>query len=111
MKKEKAQKYYTLSEVEDRIIGPKGTPKRDKYEYELKMDVLGELIRQARKEKNMTQEELGKKIGVQKATISKLERHAKNITMDTILRVFNALKAKIRLKIEFDNKTNLEIAR
>ncbi len=110
MKEVNGLKLYTLSEVEDRIIGKKGTPKRDKYEYDLRMDILGELIREARKKQNLTQQDLGQLIGVQKATISKLERHAKNITMDTILRVFNALKAKVSLKIEFDNKTNLEIA-
>lgn len=110
MKEVNGLKLYTLSEVEDRIIGEKGTHKRDKYEYDLRMDILGGLIREARKKQNLTQQDLGKLIGVQKATISKLERHAKNITMDTILRVFNALKAKVSLKIEFDNKTNLEIA-
>ena len=109
MENNRKDKYHTLSEVEDRIIGPKGTHRRDKYEYELQMDILGELIKQARKDKNMTQEELGKLIGVQKATISKLERHAKNVTIDTILRVFDALKAKIRFNVEFENSANLEL--
>jgi len=48
----------------------------------------------------LTQEELGKLIGVQKAQISRLENHTSNVTMDTLLRVFTALKAKVKLQVE-----------
>lgn len=109
MKKKEIIRTYTLSEVEDEIIGKKGTSRRDIYEYELKMDILGSMIKQTRKERNMTQEQLGELIGVQKSTISKLENHAKNITLDTIIRVFKALEAKIKFSIELDNNRNLEI--
>ena len=38
----KAQiKSYSLEDMEDKYIGKKGMPARDKYEYELRMDVLG----------------------------------------------------------------------
>jgi len=43
-------------------------------------------------------------IGVQKAQISKLEKNANNVTVETILKVFNALKAKVNFKIELQNK-------
>lgn len=110
MKQAKKMKTHTLSEIEDKIIGPKGTPERDQYEYELKMDILGEFISQIRKERNMTQEQLGKLIGVQKSTVSKLEKNGKNMTIDTILKVFNALKTKVKLKIELGRNRELEIA-
>ena len=51
----------------------------------------------------MTQEELGKLIGVQKAQISRLESNASNVTMDTLLRVFTAFKAKVKLQVELPN--------
>jgi transcriptional regulator with XRE-family HTH domain len=51
----------------------------------------------------LTQEELGKLIGVQKAQISRLENNASNVTMDTLLRVFAALKAKVKLQVELPN--------
>jgi transcriptional regulator with XRE-family HTH domain len=51
----------------------------------------------------LTQEELGKLIGVQKAQISRLENNASNVTMDTLLRVFTALNAKIKLQVELPN--------
>ena len=62
-------KTYTLEEVEDRLIGKIGTPERDKFEYELQMDLIGKAIKQTRLERQLTQEELGKLIGVQKAQI------------------------------------------
>ncbi|MBX3254808.1 MAG: helix-turn-helix transcriptional regulator [Chitinophagaceae bacterium] len=94
-------KTYTLNEVQDKLIGKIGTPERDRFEYELQMDMIGKAIRQTRHERNLTQEELGKLIGVQKAQISRLENNAGNVTMDTLLKVFTALKAKVKLQVEF----------
>lgn len=96
-------KTYTLDEVQDRIIGEIGTPDRDFFEYELQMDLIGKAIKQTRQERNLTQEELGKLIGVQKAQISRLENNASNVTMDTLMRVFSALKAKVKLHVELAN--------
>jgi transcriptional regulator with XRE-family HTH domain len=67
------------------------------------MDLIGKAIKQTRQERNLTQEELGKLIGVQKAQISRLENNASNVTMDTLLRVFTALKAKVKLQVELAN--------
>lgn len=91
---------YTLDEAKDNFIGKVGTEKRDKYEYELRMDLLGQIIKQARKERNLTQSELGEMIGVQKSQISRIENNPKNITIETILRVFKALKAKVNFNVE-----------
>jgi len=93
-------KTYTLDEVQDKLIGQVGTPERDLFEYELQMDLIGKAIKQTRQERNLTQEELGKLIGVQKAQISRLENHTSNVTMDTLLRVFTALKARVKLQVE-----------
>lgn len=96
-------KTYTLDQVQDELIGKKGTGERDLFEYELQMDLIGKAIKQTRQERNLTQEELGKLIGVQKAQISRLENNASNVTMETLLRVFTALKAKVKLQIELAN--------
>lgn len=96
-------KAYTLDQVQDKLIGKIGTPKRDIFEYELQMDLIGKAIKQTRQERNLTQEELGKLIGVQKAQISRLENNASNVTMDTLLKVFTALQAKIKLQVELPN--------
>jgi HTH-type transcriptional regulator/antitoxin HipB len=70
------RKYITLSQLEDKYIGEQGTPEREQYEFELSMEILGEKLKKIRKDKNLTQEQLGKLIGVQRAQISKLESGA-----------------------------------
>ncbi len=93
----------SLAEMKDRYIGKEGTPERDSYEYELKMEVLGKMIKSARKERNMTQEQLGKLIGVQKSQISKLETSANSATIDTIIKVFKALEAEINFHVKMED--------
>lgn len=98
-------KKYTLNEIKDEFLGKKGTTTRDKYEYDLQMEVLGELIKQTRIERHLTQEQLGDLIGVQKAQISRLENHTGNVTLSTILKVFTALKAKIKMQVELEGNS------
>lgn len=69
------------------------------------MDLLGRAIRTVRKERNLTQEQLGELIGVQKAQISKLENDNNSATIATILKVFSALKAEIQFNIAVDQQT------
>lgn len=97
-------KMYTLEEIKDRYMGKRGTPKRDKYEYKLSMWRMGQMIKEARKQRNLTQAALGKLVGVQKAQISKLEKGANSATIVTILKVFKALKAEINFNIKIDDK-------
>ena len=102
-------KMMTLDELKDNHIGKVGSPERDEYELELKVEILGEMIKSVRKEKHMTQEQLGLLVGVNKSQISKLERNTKNVTLETILKVFRALKTNIKFSLErLDD--NLEIA-
>lgn len=106
MENSKKIKALSLSQVKDKYIGKEGSTKRDKYEVELQLDLIGEMIKVTRKERNLTQEELGKLVGVQKAQISKLENGSTNVTVATMLKVFDALKTKIKLQIELSD-TNL----
>ena len=94
---------FTLDEIKNEFIGAKGTEKRNLYEQELQLEILGDLIKRIRLERNLTQQDLGNLIGVQRAQISKLENNTTNVTMDTILRVFGALKAKVSFNVELQN--------
>ena len=96
-------KTYTLAEMKDRYLGETGTKERDEYEYELRMDVLGKMIKAARQERQLTQEQLGQLVGVKKAQISKLESSANSATIDTIIKVFKALKAEINFNVKLEN--------
>ena len=52
-------KSITLSELKDKTLGKVGTPKRDTYEQELRVEILAEQIKQLRIERKLTQEQLG----------------------------------------------------
>lgn len=93
----------TLDDLKDRDIGRVGTLDRDQYEFDLRLDLLGNMIRSVRKERRLTQTQLGERIGVQKSQISKLERNARNVTVETILKVFNALQARLKFTVELED--------
>lgn len=97
-------KTYSLTEMKDQYIGQLGSVDREEYEYELRMDILGKMIKSARQERKLTQEELGKLVGVQKAQISKLESSANSASIDTVLKVFKALKAEINFNVRIQDK-------
>ena len=98
-------KTYSLDEVTDKFIGEKGTPKRDAFESELKLDLIGQAIKQIRKERNLTQEQLGELVGVKKAQISKIENSLTDARFETIIKVFKALNAKVNFNVELQDQT------
>lgn len=108
MKKEE-MKTYSLEEVTDKYLGKEGTPKRDEFENELRLDLIGNAIKQARKDRNLTQAQLGALVGVQKAQISKIENNLTDARFDTILKVFKALNAKVNFNVELLNQ-NLSLS-
>ncbi len=103
--KDKGLKSYSLDEITDKHIGKIGTPKRDEFENELRLDLIGEAIKQARKERNLTQEQLGELVGVKKAQISKIENSLTDARFETIIKVFKALNAKVIFNVELLNQT------
>lgn len=88
-------KFIPADEMKDKLWGKIGTPERDAMEAQLKEDIhayyVGEAIRKARQAQHLTQEELGERIGVQRAQISRLEKGKSVITLPTMSRVFKAL--------------------
>ena len=103
MKKKTKLKVYSLDEVLDNQIGKKGTPSRNRFDRKVQLEILRDQIKMLRKKRNLTQEQLGKRIGVQKAQISKLENSPKSARFDTILNVFDALDAEIIFDIKVKN--------
>ena len=97
-------KTVSLDTMIDKHIGMRGTERREAFENELRIDLLGQAIKKARQERNLTQEQLGNLVGVQKAQISKIENSVKNARFETILKVFDALGAKVNFNVELNNK-------
>src|ERR1700741_3775706 len=100
----KRLKTVPLETMMDKHLGKQGTPGRDAFEHELKLDLLGYAIKEARLYHNLTQEQLGKLIGGQKAQISRLENNFTNARFDTVIKVFNALNAKVNFMVKMPRK-------
>lgn len=100
----KTNNYKRFEELEDKYFGKTGTPERDDYEFDLKMELIGEKIKQLRLQNSLTQSQLGELVGVKRAQISKLENGNHSASVSTIMKVFHAMKAKVKLRIETDDK-------
>ena len=98
-----AMKLYTQAEIEDRYIGPIGTPERDKYEAQLAEELyayhVGEAIKQAREAQHLTQAQLGERMGVHRAQICRLES-GKSISLVSMTRAFKALGVQVSLDMK-----------
>ena len=84
----------------DQRYGKIGTKKRTEFEIKAKAFAIGEILREARKEANMTQEELAKKIGTKKSFISRIENGHSDIQLSTLYRI---------VEIGFGRRINLTI--
>lgn len=93
-------KTIPFDKVLDEHFGKIGTPKRDQFEAELQADVLAYQLKQLRIQQHMTQEQLAEKVGIDKTQISKIEKGKRNLTLDTITKIANALGAKINFSIQ-----------
>ncbi len=99
-------KLVPLREKVDAVWGKIGTPERDAMEAQLQEELhayhIGEAVRQARRAKHLTQEQLGELMGVQRAQVSKIES-GKNLNFSTVARAFKAMGIPADLK--FGNVT------
>lgn len=98
----KKRNTVSLDALIDKHVGKRGMKKRTDFENELRLDMLGYAVKQARAQRNLTQEQLGELVGVQKAQISKIENSMKNARLDTVLRVFDALGASVNFTVTLD---------
>ena len=88
----------TFDELIELEYGKIGTETRNKYEEGAQMFIVSEMLKTARKEAKMTQEQLAEKAGTKKSYISKLENAKGNIKLSTLIRIFEqGLNRKIGL--------------
>ena len=81
--------------------GKRGTAKREKYEEEFEVFKLGVMIRQLRKDKGMTQEQLAEKCGTTKTYISRIENDASDIRLSTLMRIIReGLGGHLKLSVD-----------
>lgn len=87
MKIKKTSNLVSWDDHLERKYGEVGTKTRDKYEEEFEAFKIGVLLQQARKKRNMTQEELAIKVGTTKNYISRIENNASDIRLSTLMRI------------------------
>lgn len=89
-----------FDELLDFKYGKIGTEKRDQFEEKAQYFVISEMLKDARKEAKMTQEELAKKVGTKKSYISRLENGKCDIQLSTLYRIFEfGLGKRVNLTI------------
>ena len=88
----------TFDELIEREHGKIGTDSRNEYEEKSQMFIVSEMLKEARKESRMTQEQLAEKSGTKKSYISRIENAKGNIQLSTLIRIFEkGLNRKIGL--------------
>ncbi len=88
----------TFDQLLEKEYGKIGTEQRNEFEEKAQMFIISEMLKEARKEAKMTQEQLAEKSGTKKSYISKIENAKGNIQLSTLIRIFEkGLNRKIGL--------------
>jgi DNA-binding XRE family transcriptional regulator len=77
-----------FDELIEREHGKIGSDSRNEYEVRAQMFIVSEMLKEARKEAKLTQEQLAEKAGTKKSYISKIENAKGNIQLSTLIRIF-----------------------
>lgn len=88
-------------DFKDSVYGKPGTERRDQLDRELESIKIGILLRKAREEKNLTQEQLAELINKKRTYISRVENNGSNITLKTLYDIVEkGLGGKVNISIE-----------
>jgi ribosome-binding protein aMBF1 (putative translation factor) len=101
MKKKSLSEANTFDELLDVKYGKSGTKKRVSFEKKAQKFILSEVLKDARRLANMTQEQLADKVGTKKSYISRLENGNADIQLSTLYRIFEkGLGLSVQLHIK-----------
>jgi DNA-binding XRE family transcriptional regulator len=88
-------------DIKDSVYGPVGTERRDKLEREMESMKIGVLLRKAREEKKLTQEQLGTLVSKKRTYISRIENDGSNLTLKTLFDIVEkGLSGRVKISIE-----------
>jgi DNA-binding XRE family transcriptional regulator len=91
----------TWTEIKDSVYGEKGTERRDELERDFESFKIGLLLKKAREEKNMTQQQLGDIVDKKRTYISRVENNGSNLTLRTLFDIVEkGLGGKVNISIE-----------
>lgn len=97
-------KTISLEELKDKALGKRGTSDRDEYETNVAAAMIGASIRELRKQRGLTQAQLGELVGVKRSTICIVEKTGTSMTLETAVRLFHALGATLTFNVELLQK-------
>ena len=101
MKTKQENKLVSWDDHLDNKYGKLGTPSRDRYEEGFENFKIGVIIQEARKQQNLTQEELALRCGTTKNYISRIENNASDIRLSTLMRITReGLGGHLKLSLE-----------
>ena len=90
-----------LEDHHDEQYGKKGSVTREKFQEEFEAFKIGVLIQEARKNQNLTQQELANRSGTTKSYISRIENDASDIRLSTLMRIIReGLGGSLKLTME-----------
>lgn len=88
-------------DIKDTVYGKKGTERRDGLERDFESFKIGLLLRKARQEKNLTQEQLGELVDKKRTYISRVENNGSNLTLKTLYEIVEkGLGGKVTISID-----------
>jgi DNA-binding XRE family transcriptional regulator len=89
-------------EIKDEVYGKKGSKRRDDLEREFDTFKIGLLLKKAREEKHLTQEQLAELVDKNRAYISRVENDGGNITLKTLYDIVEkGLGGKVKISIQY----------
>jgi DNA-binding XRE family transcriptional regulator len=96
-------KIISWNQIKDNVYGQEGTQRRDDLERDFESFKIGLLLRKAREEKKLTQEQLAQLVEKKRTFISRLENDGSNMTLKTLYDIVEkGLGGKIQISIQFD---------
>jgi len=99
----KNKKTKTLREFKDKHYGKRGTKKRENLESGYETFKIGYLLKEARQQSGLTQQELAEKVGTTKSYISKIENNIKEARISTLQKIVElGLGGNLELKIKLN---------
>ncbi len=88
MNNKKIKNIRSFDKLIEHKYGKIGTPERDQFEEKARYFIISEMLKAARREANLTQEQLADKIGTKKTYISRIENGNCDIQISTLYRIF-----------------------
>lgn len=100
--KRKISTTTSWAEIKDKVYGARGTKKRDDLERDASAFTIGLMLKLAREERAMTQDELAALVNKQRSFISRVENDGSNLTLRTLFEIVEkGFGGKVRISIEW----------